>query len=330
VSKKTSAVGSYSLLANNVTATSYSDSVSVYLTDWLNLMYQVESCNSNGCSSSPAVAAFDSKQAIGYFKASNIDMLDIFGSSLAISSDGNTLAVGAYGEDSGATGVNNNSADNSVSDSGAVYVFTNNGGTWSQQAYIKASNTDANDHFGIRVTLSSDGNTLAVGAPNESSNATGINNDQADNSAAHSGAVYVFTRSGSIWSQQAYVKASNTDVDDRFGVTVALSSDGNTLAVGAEYEDSSAVGVNGIQTDNGATDSGAVYLFTRSSSTWSQQAYIKASNTDAGDSFGATVALSGDGATLAVGGYNESSNATGIGNNQTDNGALNAGAVYLY
>ncbi|MDW8373921.1 MAG: FG-GAP repeat protein, partial [Planctomycetota bacterium] len=73
--------------------------------------------------------------------------------------------------------------------------------------------------------------------------------------------VYVFVRSGGVWSQQAYIKASNTGADDWFGYSVALSADGNTLAVGAPYEESNATGIGGNQNDNSAADSGAVYLF---------------------------------------------------------------------
>src|SRR5581483_1146048 len=101
---------------------------------------------------------------------------------------------------------------------GAVYVFTRSGGTWSQQAYLKASNTGVSDYFGYSVSLS--GDTLAVGAPGESSNATGVNGDQLNDSAENSGAVYVFTRSSGTWSQQAYLKASNTEAFDEFGGSV--------------------------------------------------------------------------------------------------------------
>ncbi|MEB2347675.1 MAG: integrin, partial [Comamonadaceae bacterium] len=145
--------------------------------------------------------------------------------------------------------------------SGAVYIFTRSGSTWSQQAYVKASNTGADDEFGASLALSADGGTLAVGAFGEKSNATGIDGDQANNSAAYSGAVYVFTRSGSTWSQQAYVKASNTDADDYFGRRLALSADGSTLAVGAYLEDSNATGIGGDQANNSAGSSGAVYLY---------------------------------------------------------------------
>ena len=98
-----------------------------------------------------------------------------------------------------------------------------------------------------------------------------------------------------------YFKASNTGADDLFGHSIALSADGNTLAVGAVYEDSAATGIGGNQADNSAIDSGAVYVFTRAGSSWSQQAYFKASNTDAGDGFGDSLALPSDASTLAVG-----------------------------
>jgi hypothetical protein len=257
-----------------------------------------------------------------YVKASNTDANDNFGESVAISGD--TLVVGAPGESSNATGVGGNQADNSAAGAGAAYVFTRSGSAWSQQAYLKASNTDAGDSFGGFVAIDVD--TVVVAASAEASNATGVGGNQADNSAAGAGAAYVFTRGGSTWSQQAYIKASNTDAGDRFARSVALS--GDTLVVGARAEASNATGVNGNQADNSAADAGAAYVFTRSGSTWSQQAYLKASNTDAGDRFGAAVAVSGD--TLVVGAWKESSNATGVGGNQADNSASQAGAAYVF
>jgi hypothetical protein len=263
-----------------------------------------------------------------YIKASNTDAADNFGCSMALHN--NTLAVGACGEASAASGVNGDQADNTAVNSGGVYVFTRDGaGTWTQQAYLKASNSAASDFFGFSVAL--DGDTLAVGAPEEDSAATGVNGNEADNSATQAGAAYVFTRDVSgTWSQQAYLKASNAAASDRFGGAVALS--GDTLAVGAHQEDSSATGINGGQGDSNMTgNSGAVYVFTRdAANAWSQQAYVKASNTGSGDFFGyrSSVALSGD--TLAVGAYGEASAATGINGDQTDDSQVNAGAVYVF
>ena len=83
----------------------------------------------------------------------------------------------------------------------------------------------------------------------------------------------------------AYIKASNTDLNDRFR-EANLSGDGTTLVVGANLEDSCSIGINGDQANNSCNDSGAVYVFIKNGATWSQQAYIKASNTGNGDLFG--------------------------------------------
>jgi cysteine-rich repeat protein len=196
--------------------------------------------------------------------------------------------------------------------------------------YVKASNTGSNDTFGAHIALSADGSTMAIAADAEDSAATGINGNQADNSTRNAGVVYVFTRVGATWQQQAYIKASNTGMDDAFGWSIALSADGSTLAVGAFGEDSSATGINGNQASESDVDSGAVYVFTRSGATWSQVAYVKASNTELNDGFGFGVALTGDGSILAVGALSEASAATGVGGNQADNSASQAGAVYVY
>ena len=138
--------------------------------------YLLRACNVAGCTDSMAVNVVGSlAEAVGYVKASNTEMDDSFGYSVALSGDGNTLAVGALKEDSNATGIGGKQADDSASGSGAVYVFVRDGaGAWSQQAYVKASNTGAYDEFGYSVALSGDGNTLAVGTRYEGSNATGI------------------------------------------------------------------------------------------------------------------------------------------------------------
>ncbi|HET9387045.1 MAG TPA: hypothetical protein VFO67_18060, partial [Gemmatimonadales bacterium] len=238
---------------------------------------------------------------VGYLKASNPSERAQFGDAVALSGDGNTLAVGARGESGAAAGINGNQADASALSSGAVYVFVRQSDRWVQQAYLKASNPGDNDQFGSLVALSADGNTLAVSAYFEDSRATGVNGDQADNSMEQSGAVYVFARRGAVWSQQAYLKASNTgesDDGDQFGFSLALSDDGNTLAAGAISEDSADARINGNQADNSASSAGAVYVFTRTGSRWSQQAYIKSSSpngADANDLFGYSVGLSADG-----------------------------------
>jgi hypothetical protein len=120
-----------------------------------------------------------------------------------------------------------------VDDRGAAYPLTVD--PIAQQAYLKASNTGGGDVFGSSVAIS--GDTVVVGAASEDSSATGVGGNQSDNSAGDSGAAYVFVRSGTTWSQQAYLKASNTGASDRFGYSVAIS--GDSVVVGADREDSS-------------------------------------------------------------------------------------------
>ena len=234
-------------------------------------------------------------------KASNAGEGDWFGASVALNSDGTTLAVGAPGEAGSATGINGNQVDNSAKYAGAAYVFVPTSSGWAQQAYVKASNTDADDHFGSRVALSGSGFTLVVAASDEASNATGINGNQLNDSLPGAGAAYIFTRDRiGDWSQQAYVKASNTGALDHFGSSIALSADGATLAVGALFEDSQANGTFTDQSDDSSVNAGAVYIFGRNSSgTWSQGAFVKAQSL--GKEFGVSVALNAGGTTLAVG-----------------------------
>jgi hypothetical protein len=284
----------------------------------------------------------------GFLKASNPEAMDHFGCGgvqqghtgrgVALSGDGNTLAVGAPHEASGARGVNGNQRDNSIFEAGAVYVYTRAGSGWKQQAYLKASNPQLSAAFGHYVALSDDGNTLVVSAYWESSSAKGINGNQQDTSIPQAGAVYVFTRQGTAWSQQAYIKASNTGEagtadtfgeGDQFGFSLALSGDGNTLAVGALTEDGGSRGINGNQADNSASAAGAVYVFTRAGTAWSQQAYVKSSNIDAGDLFGYAVALSRDGNVLAVGAFDEDGSTRQI-NGPDDNRATGSGAAYVF
>ena len=269
-----------------------------------------------------------------YVKASNTGASDFFGAAVSLSGDGNILAVGANREDSNTIGASSTPNDDGfANDSGAVYVFVRTGSTWVEQSYIKANNTGAGDLFGSAVSLSGDGNTLAVGAHFESSNTTGVNSTPNDDGTANfSGAVYVFTLTGNTWTEQAYVKASNTDASDFFGAAVSLSGDGNTLAVGAQFESSSTTGVGSIPNDDGtAIQSGAVYVFARTGSTWAEQAYVKASNTSESDLFGGSLSLSGDGNTLAVGSIFEDSNTTGIGSTPNDDGSADwSGAVYVF
>jgi len=210
-------------------------------------------------------------------QASDAQDSDYFGQSVSISSDGDTAIVGARFEDTNG------------SNAGSAYIFTRSGSTWSQQQKIQASDAEASDDFGWSVSISGDGNTAIVGARLE------------DTTATDAGSAYIFTRSGSTWSQQAKIQASDAEASDDFGYSVSISSDGNTAIVGADTEDTT------------ASNAGSAYIFTRSGSTWSQQAKIQASDAQANDQFGWSVSISGDGDTAIVSAYLEDTSGTSAG-----------------
>lgn len=238
---------------------------------------------------------------------------DLFGTAVDIADE--TIVVGAFGDDSLASGVNGDPSPNVASNVGAAYVFVRDGGgAWVQQAYLKASNPEEDDAFGGEVAVHAD--TIAIAASGEDSSATGIDGDETDNSSPDSGAVYVFRRDGITWSQEAYVKASNTESEDRFGNSVALHD--GTMLVGATGEDSRARGIDGDQTDNAFSDSGAAYLFVRPDAAWFQKSYVKSLTTSSNDRFGFLTAVSND---IAV--VSEPLADLGF-------GLDNAGAVYAY
>jgi hypothetical protein len=158
-----------------------------------------------------------------------------FGASVALSADGNTLAVGSPQESGQSTGINQHQ-DGTKNDlylnSGAVYVFVRENGSWHQEAYVKASNTHAQDNFGTSVGLSS---------------------------APSAGAVDAFVHAGSTWTWVEYVKASNAYAGTLFGYSVAASADALTVAVGSRWELGSSEGINGSQS-NGSSAYGAAYV----------------------------------------------------------------------
>ena len=202
---------------------------------------------------------------------------DYFGWSVSLSADGSTVLVGAYAKSS---------------QTGAAYIFTKSGSTWSQQAKLTASDAATGDYFGWSVSLSADGSTVLVGAYAKSS------------VYYNAGAAYIFTRSGSTWTQQSILTASDGATSDAFGYSVSLSSDGSTALVGAHQKSSNA---------------GAAYIFTKSGSTWSQQAKLTASDAATSDYFGISVSLSSDGSTTLVGAFQED-----------PSGISNAGAAYVF
>ncbi|WP_347332375.1 FG-GAP repeat protein [Marinimicrobium locisalis] len=368
----------YELVSDNLTAPEATDTIAVHRHDWDDALYQVTACMDADCNetenSEELVTLAAMLDTMGFVKASNTDAGDWFGWSLTLSNDGKTLAVGASREASQAQGVNGDESDNSVFGAGAAYVFTLEDGLWQQEAYLKASNTEApatnddgeditrtNDRFGYRVELSGNGTVLAVSAAFEDGNGTGINPEEDNNAGFQTGAVYLFKRGESGWSQDALIKASNADpadeneegeepteeeateeeeeeesisipsnAGDTFGHRLALSEDGTTLSVSALYESSSDTGINGDESLNDAPSAGAVYVFNDGEEGWAQQAYIKPSNTRAGQLFGSSLGISADGNTLAVSAEGEDSAATGIDGDDNNLDASNTGAVYIF
>ena len=270
-----------------------------------------------------------------YIKASNNDSGgDAFGNSVSISVD--TLAVGAFRERSNQTSITNgttSSSNNSLIYPGAVYVYKRSGTSWVQEAYIKASNSDVRDEFS-KVSIS--GDTLVVGVPNEDSNQTTITNGDnasSDNSNSASGAVYVYKRTGTTWVQEAYIKAANNDAADGFGYSISLL--GDTLVIGAANETSNENTItNGdnASSNNSNAQSGAVYVYKRTGTSWAQEAYIKAVNNATYAKFGTSVSISDD--TIAVGAPGERSNLATITNGTTignfSGDSSYSGAVYVY
>jgi hypothetical protein len=148
---------------------------------------------------------------------------------------------------------------------GAAYVFVRNGAAWTLQGKLAASDGEYGDHFGTAVALS--GDTAVIGA------------DVAGD--ADQGAVYIFTRSGGVWTEQAQLSIVSSDPYPRFGCSVALS--GGTIVAGAYWSD-----------HEGAADQGLACVFTGGGATWTQQAQLRAGGGEAGDHFGVSVAVDGD------------------------------------
>jgi len=191
---------------------------------------------------------------------------DLFGYSVAISGD--TGVVGAPSHDLPG-----------LPSAGAAYVFIRSGSTWSLQQKLTASDAVASQSYGTSVSIA--GNTIIVGAHGNAS----------------MGAAYVYTRSGTLWSQQQKLTASDGVAGDRFGYSVAIHSD--TAVIGSVLDDTP-----------GGTDAGSAYVFTRSGTVWSQQQKLLASDGGASDEFG-TVAI--DGETVVVGGRNNNGTSSDVG-----------------
>ena len=216
---------------------------------------------------------------------------DHFGQSVAMSSDGTKVIVGAHNEDTGS------------SDSGAAFIYTydSSSSTWGSEVRVKASDAESNDYFGTSVAMDSAGTTVIVGAPDE------------DTGYATSGAAYIYTYNGSTWSQQQKIQATSTTAigDKRFGHSVDVSGDGKKFIVGAYWEDTS------------GSDAGSAYIYTYDDSSWGNlsSSEVHLANPDAtpaSDQFGWSVAMSTDGTKVIVGAKYE------------DTGGGDAGSAYIY
>ena len=183
-----------------------------------------------------------------------------FGDKTDMSGDGNYAVVGARTQTGG----------------GAAYVYTRSGSSWSHQKKLTASSSS---EFGYAARINETGDTIIIGAMSD----------------GNKGAAYVFVRSGTSWSQQQKLQPAGIDDGDQFGNAVDVSNDGNIIIVGHPLD------------DVGGTNAGSAYIFTRSGSTWTQQAKLAASNATGGNQFGNSVAISGDGGTVIIGAYAKSS-----------------------
>jgi hypothetical protein len=232
-----------------------------------------------------------------YLKAMTASASLFFGYAVAIHE--NTVVVGAFG------------ADINLADSGAVYVYFRTGSTWAHQQTLLGGVQTASDLSAISVAIY--GDTIVFGSRFEDSSTSGVNSTPNESSSG-AGAAWVFVRSAGVWSQQAYLKASNPEPDDNFGDAVAIW--GDTIVVGAPNEDSNAINVNGNQANNSNVGAGAAYVFTRNGTTWSQAAYLKSTTGAASSSFGGNTSYfnnpKGNGVAvctdaIVVGAFNETS-----------------------
>lgn len=258
-----------------------------------------------------------------HFRPSNAKKADEFGIAVALAGD--TLAVGARKESSAARGIGPPGADKAADEAGAVYLYERTSGGWVETAYFKGHNTRLGDHFGTAVALR--GDALVVGAPREDS-LPGHDVVSDEVRLTNSGAAYVFRRDGAGgWYQEGFLKADNAATMNLFGRSVTI--DGDVIAVGADEESRGIVDEDGDGAPDAAPRAGAAYVFRRDADgTWRQEAYLKGSNTAAGDQFGASVELRGE--LLAVGAIWEDGGAGGVDGDQGDDGMLDSGAVYLF
>jgi hypothetical protein len=260
-----------------------------------------------------------------YVKSSNAGLNDQFawsGGGIALAGD--TLVAGAPGEDSSAKGVDGDQGDgldptprnpSDGFDAGAAYVFLRYGSGWSQQAYLKSTDTASNDAFGRAVAVSED--TVVVGA---------VGADGKQDGVPYEGAAYVFVREGNTWRQQARLNVPGNSDNKGFGVSVAIC--GDTVVVGASNERAAPTAEGEKPGSVEKLMAGAAYVFVRDGGEWRRQARLEASNARYKLHFGTSVAISGN--TIIVGAIGDNSAAGGVNGDQSDDSALGAGAAYVF
>lgn len=272
-------------------------------------------------------------------QSTNIEAEDGFGRAVALSAEGDVLAVGAPGED----------GDAASSEFGAVYIFErDDAGAWNQRHYLSARNAEPQARFGTSLSFGGNDMLLAIGAP-------GVEN-QRDRQLSVPGAAYIFERMsaepGAAWEERARVLAEIEASHDWFGRSVALDGRGELLFVGVRADSRNGAGVfghpNEVDPEQDAAKVGAVYVYQRSASSqeWSITAYLKSSVPQADsrveDEFGETIAISEDGNTVAVGVTRDDGTRVDLGhppafvpdpsreNDEAVSRTFSSGAVFLY
>ncbi|ELP5902525.1 FG-GAP repeat protein [Vibrio vulnificus] len=248
---------------------------------------------------------------------------DFFGSSISISGDGKIIAISAYNEDSDGNSVQKSPlTDDLKANSGAVYIYSLDGGSWVLQSFIKAPNSDKNDFFGRKVKLSKNGQVLVSTANGEDS----FDGNMSDNSVFSVGAAYIYRSTGSgDWVFEKYLKSTLPIGQSGFGQSLDISYRGDIIALGVSKEADTASTSNAD-----IIKKGAVHLWNYDGLGWVHQARLTASNGEDGDDFGTSVAIGAYGRWLAVGAQYEDSGFGGIDADQGDNSSMNSGAAYIF
>lgn len=208
---------------------------------------------------------------------------DCFGEAVAIDDAGETIVISSPNRDDNGT------------NSGAAYIFSRSGTTWTQTKKLLPSDGASEDQFGLwTIGMSGDGNYTIIGSHR--------NDDDGENS----GSAYIFFKDGGNWTEEVKLTASNAEADDQFGFSCSLDEDGNYAVIGARFGNGNVV------------NSGAVYAFARSGTTWNETAIISASDAATFDSFGQALDINSSGNRIIVGAPDE------------DSPSMSSGAAYTF